>query len=155
MKKILLSLGISVLLNLCAVAQDVVPKSVENPNAPIITFVKTTHDYGTIIKGSDGTCEFKFKNTGIEPLILANVSSSCGCTVPDWPRVPVLKGKSASIMVKYATDRIGPINKTIMVISNGIVPSIQLRIVGTVVEQPAGAQMPLNNLNFSGAPVAK
>jgi hypothetical protein len=155
MKKVLVTLGISMMMGFAAMAQDATPKAVENPNAPVITFEKTTHDYGTVTKGGDGTCEFKFKNNGVEPLILSNVSSSCGCTVPEWPREPILKGKSASVKVKYDTNRVGPINKTITVMSNAKVASIQLKIVGNVVEASNGAQMPQNNVNQSAAPVAK
>ena len=152
MKKVLFTLSISLLMSFVSFAQNAAAQPDANPNAPVITFEKTTHDYGTIAKGGDGTCEFKFKNTGVEPLILSNVTSSCGCTVPEWPREPILKGKSASIKVKYNTDRIGPINKTITVVSNGKVSSIQLRIVGSVVDNSNGAQMPQNNPG--SAPVA-
>ena len=51
-------------------------KVVENPNAPEITFKELTHDYGTIEKGGNGNTEFKFTNTGKEPLILSNVKTS-------------------------------------------------------------------------------
>lgn len=155
MKRVLVTLGISFMMTFAAFAQDATTLPVENPNAPVITFEKTTHDYGTVTKGGDGTCEFKFKNNGIEPLILSNVSSSCGCTVPEWPREPILKGKSASVKVKYDTNRVGPINKTITVMSNAKVASIQLKIIGTIVEASTGAQMPQNNLNQGAAPVAK
>lgn len=155
MKRVLITLGISMMMSYAAFAQDATPKPADNPNAPVITFEKTTHDYGTVTKGGDGTCEFKFKNNGIEPLILSNVTSSCGCTVPEWPREPILKGKTASIKVKYDTNRVSPINKTITVLSNAKVPSVQLRIIGNVVEASTGAQMPQNNLNQGAAPVAK
>jgi len=155
MKKALFTLGISIMMTCAAFAQEATttPQPADNPNAPVIAFEKTTHDYGNVTKGGDGTCEFKFKNTGIEPLILSNVQSSCGCTVPEWPREPILRGKSASIKVKYDTNRVGPINKTITVMSNGKVASIQLRIIGTIVDVPAGAQMPQNTP--AAAPVAK
>jgi hypothetical protein len=155
MKKVLFTLGVSIMMTCVAFAQDATttPQPADNPNAPVITFEKTTHDYGNVTKGGDGTCEFKFKNTGIEPLILSNVQSSCGCTVPEWPREPILRGKSASIKVKYDTNRVGPINKTITVMSNGKVASIQLRIIGTVIDTPTGAQMPQNTP--AAAPVAK
>ncbi len=155
MKKVLVTLGISILMTFAVSAQNTAQQPAQNPNAPVITFEKTTHDYGTVTKDGDGTCEFKFKNNGIEPLILSNVSSSCGCTVPEWPREPILKGKSASIKVKYDTKRVGPINKTVTVMSNAKVSSIQLRIIGNVVEASTGAQMPQNNLNQGAAPVAK
>lgn len=155
MKKVLAALGISMMMTLTAFSQGAATQPVDNPNAPVITFEKTTHDYGTVTKGGDGTCEFKFKNNGVEPLILSNVSSSCGCTVPEWPREPILRGKSASIKVKYDTNRVGPINKTVTVLSNAKVASIQLRIIGNIVEASSGAQMPQNNLNQGAAPVAK
>ncbi len=155
MKKVLVTLGISILMTFAVSAQNTTPQPAQSPNAPVITFEKTTHDYGTVTKDGDGACEFKFRNDGIEPLILSNVSSSCGCTVPEWPREPILKGKSASIKVKYDTKRVGPINKTVTVMSNAKVASIQLRIIGNVVEASTGAQMPQNNLNQGAAPVAK
>ena len=153
MKKVLLTIGVSLMMAFAVFAQNATQQPVANPNAAVITFEKTTHDYGTVTKGGDGTCEFKFKNTGIEPLILSNVTSSCGCTVPEWPREPILKGKSASIKVKYDTNRVGPINKTVTVMSNGKVGSIQLKITGHVVDAPTGAQMPQNNPG--AAPVSK
>lgn len=153
MKKVLFTIVISLMMTFVSFAQNTAPQPAANPNAPVITFEKTTHDYGTVTKGGDGTCEFKFKNTGIEPLILSNVSSSCGCTVPEWPREPILKGKSASIKVKYDTNRPGPINKTVTVMSNGKVTSVQLRIIGNVEVATTGAQMPVNNQG--AAPVAK
>jgi len=155
MKKVLATFGISILMSFAAFAQNAAPQPAANPNAPVISFEKTTHNYGTVTKGGDGTCEFKFKNTGIEPLILSNVTSSCGCTVPEWPREPILKGKSASIKVKYDTNRIGAINKTVTVMSNAKEASVQLRITGNVVDASSGAQMPQNNLNNGAAPVAK
>ena len=97
-----------------------------------IVFDKTVYDYGTITQGADGNCEFKFTNKGKEPLILSNVTSSCGCTVPQWPKEPIAPGKSGSIKVKYDTNRIGMINKTITVNSNAINPNVILTIKGTV-----------------------
>lgn len=155
MKKILVTFTVSLMMAFASFAQNAAPQAVVNPNAPGISFDKTVHDYGTVTKGGDGTCEFKFKNNGIEPLILSNVTSSCGCTVPEWPREPILKGKSASIKVKYDTNRVGPINKTVTVMSNAKDASVQLRITGNVVEGTTGAQMPQNNVNQGSVPVAK
>ena len=62
--------------------QEQAAAQANNPNAPIIKFDKMEHDYGTIEQNADGNCEFKFTNEGKEPLILSNVRSSCGCTVP-------------------------------------------------------------------------
>ncbi|HPE35035.1 MAG TPA: DUF1573 domain-containing protein [Bacteroidales bacterium] len=137
MKKILL-LATGLLFAVATFAQ-VEAKSqqqpAENPNAPVITFEKTVHDYGTIPYNGDGNCEFNFTNTGKEPLILTNVRSSCGCTVPKWPREPILPGESGVIHVKYSTNRIGTINKSVTVQSNASNPNVVLRIKGQVLSQ--------------------
>lgn len=110
-----------------AVKEEPKPKSAE------IQFTKTVHDYGTIFEGGNGECEFEFKNTGKEPLVLSNVTSSCGCTVPSWPKEPVMPGKTAVITVKYNTNRVGPISKTVSVFSNAEEnPKVELRIQGLV-----------------------
>ncbi len=106
---------------------------------PKIEFEKTEHDYGTIEQNGNGTTEFVFKNTGDAPLILSNVRSSCGCTVPKWPKDPIAPGESASINVKYDTRRTGSFSKTITVYSNAGTSPILLRIKGTV-KSAAAAQ---------------
>lgn len=110
-------------------AQDNAPK-----NGAKISFASDTHDYGTIQKGGDGNCEFTFTNEGNEPLILSNVRASCGCTTPSWTKEPIMPGKTGVIKVKYNTQNVGAINKTITVTSNAVdKPRIVLKIKGTVV----------------------
>ncbi|PLX09633.1 MAG: hypothetical protein C0594_05705, partial [Marinilabiliales bacterium] len=79
MKKVLLIFVAIVFTAGMLVAQE---EEVKDKNKPNILFEKTVHDFGTIPYGGDGTCEFVFKNTGKDPLVLSNVKSSCGCTVP-------------------------------------------------------------------------
>lgn len=114
-------------------------KADKSANGPEITFDKTVHDYGAVPYKGDGKCEFKFTNTGKEPLILTNVRSSCGCTVPKWPREPILPGQSEVINVEYKTNRIGRINKTITVQSNAETSSVVLRINGEVLKPEANS----------------
>lgn len=125
-----------------------------NPNAPIATFDKIVHDYGTIEQHGDGNCVFTFTNDGKEPLILSNVRSSCGCTVPTWPRQPILPGQSETIKVKYDTKRVGTINKSISVYSNGKVSPISLKIKGKVIAKSA-SQMPEKKADSKVAPAKK
>ncbi len=140
MKKMLL-LSIGILFSFAMVAQEAQPQAqpAPNPNAPVITFEKTLHDYGTVPFKGDGKCEFKFTNTGKEPLILTNVRSSCGCTVPKWPREPILPGASEVIQVEYKTDRVGTINKSITVQSNASNNNVVLRISGQVLAETQSA----------------
>jgi hypothetical protein len=99
-----------------------------------IQFDSMVHDYGTIAKGSDGSCEFAFRNTGKTPLVLNNVQASCGCTVPEWTREPVQPGKTGVIKVKYNTMIVSAFNKSITVSSNAKNSIVVLSIKGTVTE---------------------
>ncbi|PKP35136.1 MAG: hypothetical protein CVU00_03825 [Bacteroidetes bacterium HGW-Bacteroidetes-17] len=107
----------------------------ENPNAAQIKFETLIHDYGKILKDSDGKFKFVFTNTGKEPLILSQPRSSCGCTVPTWPKKPILPGKSDEIEVTYATNRVGPFAKTVTIMSNAKTPVVVLKIQGEVVDK--------------------
>ncbi len=108
--------------------------SIAQTSAPEIKFEKKVHDYGTILKGSNGDCEFVYKNVGDEPLIITSVQKSCGCTIPTWDPKPVLPGQSGTIKVGYDTQRVGPFNKQITVISNAKNSTEVLTIQGNVVE---------------------
>ena len=99
-------------------AQDEINTNQDIKDIPEIYFENTSHNYGTISQQSDGTCEFTFKNTGKEPLLLTNVKASCGCTTPTWPKEPIMKGKSGTIVVKYNTKINGSFTKSIRVYSN-------------------------------------
>jgi hypothetical protein len=97
-----------------------------------ISFKNETVDYGKIVKGSDGVRVFEFTNTGDAELVITNVKSSCGCTVPKKPEEPIAPGASGSIEVKYDTNRVGPIRKTVTVYSNANEPIKALKIKGEV-----------------------
>ena len=137
--------------SLMSVAQSEEKKTT---NGPEITFEETVFDYGEIMLNSDGTHEFEFTNTGNEPLILSRPRSSCGCTVPTWPRQPILPGDKEKIKVTYNTSKVGAFNKTVTILSNAKnASSLVLRIKGKVVATPEEA-LPSKTEN-SGAPVNK
>lgn len=95
-----------------------------------------TIDYGTVTKDSDsGIRTFEFTNTGDQDLVITNVQSSCGCTVPTKPTEPIKPGKTGKIDVKYNMNP-GPIRKTITVESNAVNfegGKVALKIKGTVI----------------------
>jgi len=97
-----------------------------------ISFKTETVDYGQIAKGSDGVRVFEFTNTGDAPLIITDVKSSCGCTVPKKPDGPIAPGASSAIQVKYDTNRVGPIRKNVTVYSNADEPIKALKIKGEI-----------------------
>lgn len=97
-----------------------------------IVFAATTHDYGTIVQSSDGSCIFAFTNKGKAPIVLNDVKASCGCTVPEWTRTPVAPGEKGSIKVTYNTNNVGAFTKSITVNSNAVNSPLVLIIKGTV-----------------------
>ncbi|WP_269684331.1 DUF1573 domain-containing protein [Flavobacterium lacustre] len=107
-------------------------------NGPKIEFSAkdNTIDYGKISKGSDsGMRVFEFTNTGNSPLIITDVLSTCGCTVPTKPKDPIMPGKKGKIEIKYNMAP-GPIRKTITVESNAVNVDggrVALKIKGEVI----------------------
>ena len=112
------SLGIAQTTPVTATASAAV-----DPNKAEFKFDKEVHDFGTVNEGPAAVYEFKFANTGKEPLLLTNVVASCGCTTPKWSKEPVGQGKTGSIFVSYDTNgRPGGFNKAVTVSSNSKTP---------------------------------
>ncbi|GAA3579645.1 DUF1573 domain-containing protein [Snuella lapsa] len=103
----------------------------------ILSFETEEIDYGTIQQNANGERTFKFTNTGKAPIVITNVKTSCGCTVPSYAKTPILPGDSSEIKIKYATNRIGIFKKTITIISNASESSKILRIKGKVLKPEA------------------
>jgi hypothetical protein len=101
-------------------------------SGPVMTFEQTTIDYGTIDKGAEPHREFKFTNTGDEPLIIKGAKGSCGCTTPSVPEKPIMPGESDVIKVRYDTQRVGGFTKTVTVTTNEVVDTRTLTIKGEV-----------------------
>jgi hypothetical protein len=114
-------------------------QSGKSEKAAIITFKETNHDFGAVEQNSNCTYEFEFKNTGKESLILNNVQSSCGCTIPEWTNESVGKNKIGHIKIKYNSSIVGSFSKSITVYSNATNSPVSLKIKGTVVGKAAAA----------------
>lgn len=81
-------------------------------------FDKEVIDYGKIAKGDNGERIFTFTNIGDQPLLIKNIQSSCGCTVPKKPEQPIMPGEKGEIKVSYDTKRLGGFSKAITIFSN-------------------------------------
>ncbi|MCX6199117.1 MAG: DUF1573 domain-containing protein [Bacteroidetes bacterium] len=115
-----------------------------NPNAATIILKEENYLFGEVPEGPQVTHEFKFSNTGKEPLILSNVHASCGCTTPSWPKEPILPGKESTILVTYNTQgRPGPFTKSITITSNANEPNKVIYIKGEVVKAEPEKSVPL------------
>jgi hypothetical protein len=130
MKKYLLFF-ILLTISVSSCAQTVEDSKKSTDGAEMI-FNETDHNFGVIQHKGNGTFEFIFKNTGKEPLIIKNVTSSCGCTIPNWDKDPILPKKTGKIVVKYDTERIGQFIKSIKVFSNAKNSPVDLIIRGEV-----------------------
>ncbi len=117
---------------------------VNNPNSasgkanhdalPVITFTETEHDFGRILEGETVSYIFNFKNTGKSDLIIAEVSTSCGCTVPSYPKMPVRPGESGTVKVAFNSNgKRGFQNKNVVVVSNTQPNTTIIRIKAQVV----------------------
>lgn len=127
--KIKLTLIICLLVYGVNFAQDA---AATDSKAGVLSFETTEIDYGTINQNADGERIFKFTNTGDAPIVISQVKTSCGCTVPSYSKVPVQPGEGGEIKVKYATNRIGKFRKTITVLSNASEGTKMLSIKGEV-----------------------
>ena len=94
-------------------------RDAQSSKYPVIVFDKKEHDFGEIVKGTPVTTTFSFKNTGEAPLVITDISTSCGCTVPsDWTREPIAVGESGKFTVKYNGSGQNAITKAITVTAN-------------------------------------
>ncbi len=144
MKKLSAVLGILLFFTVAVSAQE--SAKVESAGGAEMTFDSEVIDYGTIAQNADGLRTFKFTNTGNAPLIISNAKGSCGCTVPTWPKQPINPGEQGEIKVKYATNRVGPINKSVTVTSNAATPTKVLRIKGNVLAKETSPVLKETNL---------
>lgn len=101
---------------------------------PVIAFEKTFFNYGDVEQGGNGIAEFVVKNDGGGLLVIQNVKTSCGCTEVSFPEHPLASGESAVIKVKYNTNIVGEIKRSIVVNCNDAnTPKVILRLTGEVV----------------------
>ena len=108
----------------------------ENNNQASFKFETEEFNFGTIEQGESTTHEFKFVNTGSEPLIISGAEGSCGCTVPIYPKEPILKNQSAVIKVTFnSSGKFGIQDKTVTISSNAKQSPMIIHIKGTVDKQ--------------------
>lgn len=117
---------------------------VNNPNSakgksdlsslPLIKFEEEVHDFGKIIEGETVSYSFKFTNAGKSDLIIADVSTSCGCTVPSFPKTPIRPGEQGVIKIAFSSaGKRGYQTKNIVVVANTQPNSTMIRIKAQVV----------------------
>lgn len=133
MKKITTVLSLIIAVTLVSVsckdkaASKVVADNVESATnrdeaqkqLPVMSFEKSEHDFGTIAQGTPQETAFKFTNTGNAPLIITDAKSSCGCTIPEYPKnTPIAPGETGELLVKFNGSGQNQVTKTVTVTAN-------------------------------------
>ena len=109
---------------------------------PIMFFDKKTHDFGTIQDGAPQETVFSYTNTGDAPLVINEIKSTCGCTVPqDWSRAPLLPGESSQFTVKFNGKGINKTSKTVTIKANTQSGTESVRITAFI-NKPNGSSIP-------------
>lgn len=104
-------------------------------DAAVLTFEKASHDFGKLKQGESVQYSFMFKNTGKTPLIIANATATCGCTVPETPKDPIMPGAEGSIKVIFnSTGKMGVQDKVITVTSNANPAVSEVHLIGEVTQ---------------------
>lgn len=124
---------------------------------PVIQFEETVHDFGEIEANQAVETVFKYQNIGDAPLVITDIKSSCGCTVPqDWSREPLAKGESGQFTVNFNGSGSNNVSKTITITANTEKGTETVRITAFVKPNPnAAVTTPANTatpLMTSGQP---
>jgi hypothetical protein len=102
-------------------------------SGPVISFEKLTHDFGAVKKGTPVSYDFVFTNTGKQPLLLSEPRSSCGCTVPSYPKEPIMPGQKKSIKITFDAEKEGDFSKQVNILSNAENSPVVIVIKGKVI----------------------
>lgn len=128
MKKLLFA--IALLTSVSSFAQEALEVI---PPGPHIKFSTSSYDFGDITQGDKVEYTFEFTNDGDAPLMISNVSTTCGCTASNWPREAISPGAKSKIDVTFnSRGKIGHQNKVITVISNASNNPERVKIVTNV-----------------------
>jgi hypothetical protein len=119
-------------------------------DGPKMDFKTLVVDYGTIEQNSEPLRTIEFTNTGNEPLVIKNARGSCGCTVPTWPKEPIMPGEKSKIEIRYATNRLGKFSKKVTLTSNAPGAPVVLTVKGNVLKEKEGVPSAEPNILKSG-----
>lgn len=130
--------GIALVLVNCTGGEKKNEAKVATSKLPTLTMLDSaTYDFGNINEGDVVEHTFNFRNDGVYPLIINNITSSCGCTTPEWPKDAVASKTVSSIKVRFDTKhKAGPQAKTITVYANTEPSNHDLQLKGMVTAAP-------------------
>lgn len=116
-------------------------RDAESGKFSVITFEESSFDFGTIDQGTNVEHVFKFKNTGEAPLMIVNAKSSCGCTVPEYPKEAIAPGAEGQLLVKFNGSGQNQVSKTVTLTTNTKAGTETLTIKAFVTPKAGGGDM--------------
>ncbi len=153
MKKIILGISTLCLVAFTSCKEDATKKISEanvaaaaerdavSSKFPVLEFDKKEHDFGEIEAKTQVETVFKYKNTGDAPLVITDIKSTCGCTVPkDWSRAPLAPGGEGQFTVKFNGSGSNKVTKTINITANTESGRESVRITAFVKPDPNKAK---------------
>lgn len=154
--KSLAFIGLFLGYSICSFGQADLKVADSKTSGAQITFDATEYNFGKAKQGDIVNHEFVFTNTGEEPLVISSAAGSCGCTVPVWPKEPIMKGQKGTIKVSFNTaGKLNMQDKTVTIRSNATPDPTVLHVKGTVVsKEEFENQMPFKK-ESEMAPVEK
>jgi len=116
--------------------QDSLVKVVENWPKTEIAFIEDHFDFGEITTGDIVSHSYEFENTGKKPLIIAKALTSCGCTVPNYPKQPIAPGAKGKILVEFdSKNKVGLQEKNILIYANTLNSPMSIGFTANVKEK--------------------
>lgn len=73
---------------------------------------------GEVLQGQTYRVSFKYTNMTSGLLIIRDITSSCGCTVPQWDKMPLAENDSSKLIVLFTPETLGYNSKVVMVSHN-------------------------------------
>lgn len=125
------------LLLICCITNIFAQTENEKKQAEI-KFDKLIHNFGKFSESDPVvTCSFTYTNIGETPLIINQAVASCGCTVPEYTKQPVMPGQKGEIKITYngAGKFPGHFKKSITIRTNGVVEMTRLYVEGDMEEK--------------------
>ena len=157
MKKVLSLLSAVCLISLTSCKQNAAAKidpsnvtaaaerDAKSNKLPVITFDKKEHDFGQIVSGTPQETVFSYTNTGEAPLVITDIKSTCGCTVPqDWSRQPLAVGESDKFTVKFNGKGANKTSKVINITANTSTGKESVKITAFITPDPNAASKGAN-----------
>ena|SRR6187549_1389966 len=103
----------------------------------VAKFNTNKYDFGKVKQNVPAVYSFEITNTSNKPLVIENAHATCGCTVPEYQKDPILPGKSAKVKVQYNAANGGQFDKTVFVKFAGVDEEKALGITGEVLPAEA------------------